>query len=242
MFKIIEFDELASTNKFALENIAKYPTGTIIKAKTQTAGRGRFDRKWVSDKSDNGFISFILKPDIKYQKTFPNITQYLSVVLCQEFMRQGLKASIKWPNDVLVNGKKIAGILSETSFSGEKFNGLVIGLGVNLNLEKNDLEKIDIPATSMNLEAGMKIDSNLFVEHLAKRFFSEYETLLRKGFGYFRAQYISMSDFIGKKITIKNPEPQELGLAVNVCADGALEIFTEQGEIKKIISGDMILN
>ena len=65
--------------------------------------------------------------------------------------------------------------------------------------------------------------------------------MLRKGFGYFRAQYISMTDFIGKKITIKNPELQELGIAVNVCADGALELFTNEGEIKKIISGDVIL-
>jgi len=239
MFKIIEFNELASTNKFALENIATYPTGTIIRALKQTAGRGRFDRKWVSDGKNNCYISFILKPDIKYQKSFPNLTQYLSIVLCQELLRHGVKASIKWPNDVLVDGKKIAGILSETSFAGDKFNGIVLGLGVNLNLEKDDLAKIDIPATSMAVETGNFIDSKLFIEHLAKRFFSEYETLLRKGFSYFRAQYISMSSFIGKKITIKNPDFECRGMALNVCADGVLEIFTEKGEIKKIISGDM---
>lgn len=241
MFKIIEFDELESTNKFALENISKYESGTIIRAHRQLSGRGRFERKWISDNKNNCYITIILKPDIKYQKSFQNITQYLSIVLCQELLRQGINASIKWPNDVLVNGKKIAGILSETSFSGDKFNGLVVGVGVNLNSDQKEMSEIDIPATSMKIELGQNIDSKLFVEHLAKRFFSEYDTLLRKGFGYFRAQYISMTDFIGKKITIKNPELQELGIAVNVCADGALEVFTNEGEIKKIISGDVIL-
>ena len=241
MFKIIEFDELESTNKFALENISKYESGTIIRAHRQLSGRGRFERKWISDNKNNCYITIILKPDIKYQKSFQNITQYLSIVLCQELLRHGINASIKWPNDVLVNGKKIAGILSETSFSGDKFNGLVVGLGVNLNSDQKEMSEIDIPATSMKIELGQNIDSKLFVEHLAKRFFSEYDTLLRKGFGYFRAQYISMTDFIGKKITIKNPELQELGIAVNVCVDGALELFTNEGEIKKIISGDVIL-
>lgn len=241
MFKIIEFDELESTNKFALENISKYESGTIIRAHRQLSGRGRFERKWISDNKNNCYITIILKPDIKYQKSFQNITQYLSIVLCQELLRHGINANIKWPNDVLVNGKKIAGILSETSFSGDKFNGLVVGVGVNLNSDTREMAEIDIPATSMKIELGQNIDSKLFVEHLAKRFFSEYDTLLRKGFGYFRAQYISMTDFIGKKITIKNPELQELGIAVNVCADGALEVFTNEGEIKKIISGDVIL-
>ena len=241
MFKIIEFDELASTNKFALENIARYPSGTIIRANRQISGRGRFDRKWISDSADSCYLSFILKPDKKYQKTFPNITQYLSVVVCQELLRYGIKASIKWPNDILVNGKKIAGILSETSFSGEKFNGIVVGIGINLNLTEKDLSKIDIPATSVNRETGQFIDSKQFVEYLAKRFFGEYETLLRKGFSYFRAQYISYTDFIGKNITIKNPEVVQLGMAVNICEDGALEIFTKENEIKKIISGDVIL-
>ena len=239
MFKIIEFDELISTNKFALENITKYPSGTVIKAKKQIAGRGRFERKWVSDKENNCYISFILKPDKKYQSVFPNITQYLSLVVCQELLRYGVKASIKWPNDVLVNGKKIAGILSETSFSGDKFQGIVVGLGLNIDLNKKDLEQIDIPATSLRLEAEKEVNSDLFIEQLVKRFFSEYETLLRKGFPYFRAQYISLTNFIGKNITIKNPDILELGMAVNVCADGALEIFTKEGEIKKVISGDL---
>ena len=241
MFKIIEFDELISTNKFALEKIANYPSGTVIRANKQTAGRGRFDRKWVSDNADNCYLSFILKPDKKYQKVFPNITQYLSIVVCQELLRYGIKASIKWPNDILVDGKKIAGILSETSFSGEKFNGIVVGLGINLNLTQKDLSKIDIPATSIKLETGKDVDSKKFIEYLAKRFFGEYETLLRKGFKYFRAQYISYTDFIGKNVTIKNPEITDLGIAINVCEDGALEILTEEGEIKKVISGDVIL-
>lgn len=242
MFKIQKYEKLNSTNKYALENILKIDGNTVISAETQDAGRGRFSRKWVSDKKDNCYISFVLKPDIKYQKNFPNITQYLSIILCRTLKTYGVIPSIKWPNDVQINGKKIAGILSEISFENSIFNGLVLGIGVNLNLEKADLESIDIPATSLNIEVNQKINSEKFISDLVKNFYKEYEILLEKGFSHFRAEYISYCNFLGKEITIKNPEPQNLGKAINISEDGTLELLKQNGEIIKIISGDVILN
>ncbi len=242
MFKIQKYEKLNSTNKYALENILKIDENTVISAETQDAGRGRFSRKWVSDKKDNCYISFVLKPDIKYQKNFPNITQYLSIILCRTLETYGVIPNIKWPNDVQINGKKIAGILSEISFENNIFNGLVLGIGVNLNLKKADLESIDIPATSLNIEVNQKINSEKFISDLVKNFYKEYEILLEKGFSHFRAEYISYCNFLGKEITIKNPEPQNLGKAINISEDGTLELLKQNGEIIKIISGDVILN
>ena len=242
MFKFIKFDKITSTNKYALENIENIDANSVIRAEIQDAGRGRFARKWISDKRNNCYISFVLKPDLVYRNNFPNLTQYLSVVLCEELKKYGVFPNIKWPNDVQINGKKIAGILSEVAFSGNTFGGIVLGLGVNLNLEKEDLNSIDIPATSLNMETAQKIDSDIFIESLVEAFYNNYENVLRDGFASIKAQYLSYCNFIGKEITIKNPEPTNLGVAVGISQDGSLEILTSSGEIQKIISGDVILN
>jgi len=240
MFQILTFDKLNSTNKYALENIKSLDANTIIQAKTQDSGRGRFNRKWISDKDNNCYISFILKPDIKFQKHFPNLTQYLSIVLCKTLEAYNLQPNIKWPNDVQINGKKIAGILSEVSFSKE-FNGIVLGIGVNLNLTNEDILSINIPATSLNLELNKTIDSDKFIKELCENFYTGYENFLKNGFSIFRSEYISKCNFIGKEISIKNPEPILLGTALNICDDGSLEVLQKNGEIKKIISGDVSL-
>ena len=242
MYKIIKFEKIDSTNKYALNNIADIEANTIIMAETQDAGRGRFSRKWISDKKGNCYISYVLKPDLCYRNNFPNLTQYLSVVLCKELKKYELSPNIKWPNDVQINGKKIAGILSEVAFSGNVFGGIVLGIGVNLNLEKNDLDKIDIPATSLNLEIESPVDKDEFVENFVRSFFEKYDDIVTEGFSVIRAEYMSYCNFIGKEITIKNPEPTTLGTAVGIAEDGSLEIITPSGKMQNIISGDMILN
>ena len=196
MYQILSYKKLNSTNKFALENINSLPDNSIISADIQDAGRGRFDRKWISDKPNNCYISFVLKPDLKFQKNFPNLTQYLSIVLCETLEAYGIEPNIKWPNDVLVNNQKIAGILSEMSISAKGFNGIVLGIGVNLNLSKSDLEDINIPATSLNLETSKSINKELFINSLCDNFYAGYELLLKNGFSHFRAKYIHYCNFI----------------------------------------------
>ena len=240
MYNIVEFETLNSTNKFALEHIKEYEPNTIIRAQIQKNGRGRFARKWISDKKNNCYISFILKPDLKHKENFKNLTQYLSIVLCKTLSEYGICTSIKWPNDVQISGKKIAGILSEISFSGKNFNGIILGIGVNLNLEQKDLENINIPATSLNIELSQKIDSKIFIDKLVQKFFENYEILLEKGFAPFRAEYIALCNFLGKEITIKNPKIEIQGKAINIKEDGTLEIIIADGSIKTILSGDVL--
>ena len=242
MYRIIKFEKLDSTNKYALNNIDNIEGNSVIQAEMQDAGRGRFSRKWVSDKKNNCYMSFVLKPDLAFRNNFPNLTQYLSVVLCRELKKYGLSPNIKWPNDVQINGKKIAGILSEVAFSGSDFGGIVLGIGVNLNLEESDLKKIDIPATSLNLEIKTSIDSDEFIENFVKSFCENYDRILKEGFISIRAEYLYYCNFIGKEITIKNPEPTMLGTAIGISNDGSLELITPEGYTQRIISGDVILN
>ncbi len=149
---IINLEEVDSTNLYAKRNLALLDDKTVIIAKSQTAGRGRFDRKWIDLGDENLFMTIVLKPSTSFDCKYSNLTQYMCVVLAQVLEDYGLKPSIKWPNDVMVNNKKIAGILSETMVCGQKFNGLVLGIGVNLNAEKRDLKRIkERVATALNI-------------------------------------------------------------------------------------------
>jgi len=132
-FNIIHFDNIDSTNTYALENIHNLSHNTVIIADTQTKARGRQGRAWAADSSENLYVSFVIKPDVPH-KQFPvrNFPQFFSVVVADAFSSYGASPQIKWPNDVLIDGKKCAGILSEASFDGNFFSGLVVGAGVNI--------------------------------------------------------------------------------------------------------------
>jgi len=148
VIKKITFTKIESTNKYALENIDKIEDKTVIVARVQTKGRGRNARNWVS-KKDNLFASLVLKPRYKLEKeyTLNALTHYTAVVLARVFKEKySIETKIKWPNDIIADGKKIAGILIETVIQGYFLQGVVIGVGVNLNMDRKSLGTIDQPA------------------------------------------------------------------------------------------------
>ncbi len=163
---ILHFPQIPSTNTYAMENLVSLPDRQVIIADKQTDGRGRFERKWVSDIIGNVYMSIVLK-----NISLENLTPYMAQVICGVLESYGVNPVIKKPNDVMVDGKKIAGVLSQSSTRGDKPNGIVIGIGVNLNLTGSDLEKIDQPATSLNLLVGGPVNRDCFIEKLLDDFF-----------------------------------------------------------------------
>ena len=156
--EFINLEKVDSTNLYAKKHIETLDDRTVILTKEQTAGRGRLNRSWIDLGKNNVFMSIVLKPSETYQEVYSNITQYLSVVLCHALEDYGLKPQIKWPNDVLVNGKKIAGILSESVIQGTKFKGLVLGIGINLNATDERVKSItDKEVTALNLELKKEV-------------------------------------------------------------------------------------
>lgn len=168
-YNILHFPEIHSTNSYAMENLADLQDRLIIIADKQTMGRGRFDRKWISDKVGNVYLSIVLK-DI----ALTNLTPYLAETVCNVLQTYGIKPQIKEPNDVMVDGKKICGILAQASTQANYLKGMVIGVGVNLNLNDDDLEKIDQPAISLNLLLGKPVNRDDFIEKLLDEFFKNY--------------------------------------------------------------------
>ncbi|CDE88290.1 TPA: biotin--[acetyl-CoA-carboxylase] ligase [Candidatus Gastranaerophilales bacterium HUM_20] len=238
--KKIYLSEVDSTNLYAKSNIENLADKSIVHAANQTAGRGRLQRTWVNLGEGNLFLTFVLKPSNSFNEVYSNLTQYLSVVLCKILEEYGLKPQIKWPNDVLINGKKIAGILSETVMQGSLFKGLVLGIGVNLNTSEKDLASIiDKEATSLNLEISKSVDVNLFLDKLAEEFFADYDNFLQKGFELIKNDYISRTCFLDTEICVQVFNDKKCGIAKAINDKGELVMSNNQKEFVLTI-GDIL--
>src|SRR5574344_349972 len=167
---IIYFENIDSTNTYVKTNIDVLEDKTIVSANSQTQGHGRFERTWVDLGQDNIFMTFCLKPSGKIEIIYANLTQFLSVCLCKEIETFGLKPQIKWPNDVLINNKKVCGILAESVIKRGMLKGIALGIGINIMASKVDVEAIDRPVSALNLE-GVNLNKNDLIKSLSKRFF-----------------------------------------------------------------------
>ena len=236
----IRLEVIDSTNNYAKLNIDNLADRTVIHALRQTSGRGRLSRSWIDLGQGNLFMSILLKPSQKYVNVYPNLTQYLSVCLCKILERYGVNSQIKWPNDVLVDGKKIAGILSESVVQGGKFRGIILGIGVNLNADKSGLDKVtDKIATALNIETGKLIDVDDFRSALIEEFFSNYDKFLEMGFEMIKHDYISRNCFIGQNLNIQVFDHVETGLAKAVNDRGELVLAKEDKDLVLTI-GDIL--
>lgn len=180
---IINFAEIDSTNGYAKANLKDLADMTVLSADLQTAGHGQFERKWLSSNANGGncYITIVLKP--KNKEHVGKITSFASEIIAKTLEQYGLKPSFKYPNDVLISGKKIAGILAEATTHGEELIGIALGMGINLNLQKEELETIDQPATSIFNETGKLVDKIEFIKCLLDNFKKEYTNLIEYGIG-----------------------------------------------------------
>ncbi len=240
--QVIRLDEVNSTNSFAKSKLIELADRTVVCADKQTSGRGRFERAWVDLGEGNIFMSLVLKPSADFKPVYANLTQYFSVILCEILEEYGLKPQIKWPNDVLIDGKKIAGILSETVMHGNSFKGLVLGAGINLNAKKDDLKQItDKEVTALNIELNKSVDKTVFLDRLLDKFFKKYDEFLQKGFCMIEKDYIKRACFLEKEISVKGFDNTVFGFAKCVNSAGELVLEKDDKEITLTI-GDILWN
>jgi BirA family biotin operon repressor/biotin-[acetyl-CoA-carboxylase] ligase len=242
LYTIVNLVEIDSTNSYVLRELDTLGDRSVILAERQTAGHGRLSRKWVSDVPRNIYMSLVLKPQKRAREYshLKNLTQYMSIVLCEVLKNYNVEADLKWPNDVLVKGKKIAGLLGEAKFRNERFIGYVLGIGVNLNMDPQDLVDIDQPATSLNLLTGKNVDRDNFISQLLERFFKGYPDFLHVGFPLIKKNYTDMSTFLSKKITVVTFKETIIGTALDFTANGSLMLRTDDGREKILTVGDIV--
>lgn len=233
-------ETLNSTNTYAKEHMDELNDLSFIYCNSQTAGKGRLERKWVSENPDNIYLTIVLKPE-NPDYPYINLTQYLCVIVCKVLEKYGVEPNIKWPNDILVGGKKIAGILAQTATTGNRIKGIALGIGININSAQEEVDNIDKPATSLNLEINRKVNREAFLQELAQEFEKNYPSFCRQGFSYIENDYLKHACFIDKDIVVSVNDEIIAGRATGVDREGALilcydnnnkEIVINMGEIQ----------
>lgn len=181
--EIINFKEIYSTNTWAKEHFDELNDMTALSTDLQTAGHGQFERYWLSSNKNGGncYITIVLKP--KNKEHVGKITSFASLIIAKTLEAYGLKPNFKYPNDVMISDKKIAGILAEATSKGDELLGIALGMGINLNLEYEELKTIDQAATSIFNETGRVVDKIEFIKCLLDNFEREYPNLIKYGIG-----------------------------------------------------------
>lgn len=236
-------DSVSSTNNLAKELAGQGAAdGTLVVAEEQTGGKGRLGRQWCSAKYKGSFFSFILFPPLMPQEA--NMVTLITAVAMASAVRDetGVAAGIKWPNDLLVNGKKICGILTELSAEMERINYMVVGVGLNVNQEENDFpEEVSASATSLKDQTGSNISRVKLVQAFLLEFEKWYLLALENGFAPVLARWKEMSVSLNCPVRIHNPNSSWDGWAEDIDSDGALLLRLPGGEIKRVISGEVSL-
>lgn len=235
--KILFLEEIDSTNNKAKQIAFESQDGDVVVSETQHSGRGRRGREWHSPKGGI-YISFILKPNISPERA-PQITLLSSVALVETLnsMKSKMNAKIKWPNDILISGRKISGILTELSSDMEKINYVVVGIGINLN---TDLEDLPEKAASLKVEMGQEISVKLFLKSFFEHYDTVYQEYLNNGIDQIIEKWKKNSDTLGKNVKIIGINETYDGLAKDIDENGALILKTKDKEIK-VYSGDVSL-
>lgn len=237
--EIIYYNEIESTNSKLMELAKKNATeGTVMLTDKQTKGKGRLEREWIAEERKNIFMSLLIRPKIPPYKA-SGITQVvaLSVLEALESL-YNIKFTIKWPNDIIANGKKVCGILCEMDGELDKLNFIVIGIGINTNQNTIDNE-IKHKATSLKIESGLSIERKVIVASVLNRFEENYETFKEYGITPFIKKLKEYSALINKNVKISNSFKEFTGKIIDIDDEGYLIVKTNEGEIKSIIGGDI---
>ena len=238
--ELLFLEKVDSTNKYAKENISNIKDMTLIYADVQTAGRGRMQRKWALMQGENLYASLVLKPSIKMLDVYSNLTQFLCVVLSEVFEEYNVNPQIKWPNDIRIDGKKISGILAEGIINNGKLDGLILGFGVNLNCKKEELDNINQPATSLNLETGMEINRENFLKKVIDKFCLRYNKFIEEGFLLIKEDYLRRAEFLDTTVTVRVFDKEITGIAKDVTENGALKLVDKNKKEHVLLIGDIL--
>ncbi|GAW92210.1 biotin--[acetyl-CoA-carboxylase] ligase [Calderihabitans maritimus] len=228
---IVHYHEVGSTNTVAKQLAERGEReGTVVIAEKQTEGRGRLGRRWESPYGKGIWLSIILRPRVATDAA-PSITLLAAVAVAKAIKNFcGLEALIKWPNDILVRGKKVCGILTEMKADMDVVEYVVVGIGLNANLEVQDFpEEIRDKATSLRILLNKKISRVNLVRKLFGEFESLYNLFREHGFSPIRSMWKEMNTTLGQQVQVNTLTSVYSGLAVDITEDGGLVVETKEG-------------
>jgi len=233
------FEVLDSTNVTAREMAAAGAAdGAVVIADAQRRGRGRLGREWVSPARKNLYVSIVLRCDLPPER-LAQISLLAGVATCETLRDWAPAAVIKWPNDVLLGGRKAAGILAEMEQSSGQ-RAVVLGIGVNLNSGAGDFpDELRDKATSVRLTTGAEVDRARFAGALLTRLEARYEQWRDQGFAPIAAAWRQLAPLVGRRIHVAEPSGAVEGEVLALDDDGALRIRRDDGSEHRVIAGDV---
>lgn len=238
--EIYYFEDIDSTNNEAKKQAnLGCPEGTIVLAEMQNSGRGRISRSWFSPAAKGIWMSIVIRPPF-HPYDAPKCTLLAAVAITKAIQKvAGVQCGIKWPNDILYEGKKMVGILTEMSAEMDAVNYVVLGMGINVNIERaefpTDLESI---ATSLSIAAGKPIARLPLLQEILFMVENEYCKVIQHGFTEMLDEWRRLSVTLGQTVDIIGGIETVRGLAVDIDKDGAL-LVEINGRMEKVIAGDV---
>ena len=238
--KIIYYKQIDSTNT----ELARLATkgaehGTVVVAELQTAGKGRRGRQWESPAGENIYMSILLRPNCVPDKA-PMLTLVMAYSVGEALKALGFsEVQIKWPNDLVLSGKKICGILTEMQLKDSELDYVVVGVGINVNTSSFPKELQDT-ATSLYLESGIIFDRERLIESVAKYFDQSYRQFLEaQDLSFLKEAYNDMLVNVGKEVRVLEPGNEYIAYAQGINSEGELLVHTKEGEERRIYAGEV---
>lgn len=239
--KVRCFDETDSTNLQACRLGDEGETdGLVVIADHQRFGKGRMGRQWESPAGVNLYASILLRPPILPFEA-PKLTFLSAVAVCRAITNcTGLQPTVKWPNDILLDGAKVAGLLNEMSSETDQVHYVVLGIGVNLNMRADQFPAdLRYPATSLAIITGQPVSRLDFTRALLQEIDALYQVYLEQGSEPIMSAWTDLCDLTGKQVLVDCNEVQIEGTMTGLAEDGALLVQTKTGKIESIYAGDV---
>lgn len=241
--QILVLDSCGSTQKVAGEVLLNQSCdGFLVISEEQTDGKGRLNRQWASTKGKGLWMSWIIKPAILPHEAPPiTLVAALAVAAAIEKVTK-VQVDIKWPNDLLINGKKVGGILTELQSTPEQIEAIIMGIGLNVNHTPNDFdEELSQIATSLAIVSEQVIDRVYLLAEIALELETAIQRFEQRGFQPFILAWEKQSTMIGKTVTARTMRETIKGTALGINEYGALLVDTQTG-VKSLFSGDVTLS
>ncbi|PLX95087.1 MAG: biotin--[acetyl-CoA-carboxylase] ligase [Desulfuromonas sp.] len=233
-------ENIPSTNAYAAELAEKGGReGTVVLAEQQSAGKGRLGRHWTSPPGVNLYVSMVLRPSIP-PRDAPQLT-FLSSVAVARAVKEvtGLEPKVKWPNDILIAGKKVAGLLNEMSAETEGVHHVILGIGLNVNMTQEQFpEDLRYPATSLALAAGRSFPRQALLVALLRHLDALYGLYQHEGAAPIVSAWESWFDLVGERIEVASDETFQ-GTVLGLAEDGALLVRRDNGCSERVLAGDV---
>ncbi len=238
--RIYHFFKTDSTNRVALElGHAGEPEGAVVLAEEQTAGRGRAGRAWHSERAAGIYVTLLLRPRLAPVQA-PLLTMMAGLSAHAAIQAQtGLTLELKWPNDLLINGKKLGGILTEMHAEPGQVRFVIVGIGLNVNQEKFTGE-LGAIATSLRVETGKPQSRLELLVRLLREFENDYNQFLREGAASVTQKFAAISSYAkGKRVRVTNGTESFAGTTDGLGPEGLLRVKRDDGDVVTVIAGDV---